>query len=32
MSKDKKYKNNVLIIKSKNSNNSINNLEFVSFN
>ena len=31
MSKDKKYKNNVLIIKSKNSNNSINNLEFVSY-
>ena len=31
MSKDKKYKNNVLIIKSKNSNNSINNLEWVSY-
>jgi hypothetical protein len=31
MFKDKKYKNNVLIIKSKNSNNSINNLEWVSY-
>ena len=31
MFKDKKYKNNDLIIKSKNSNNSINNLEWVSY-
>ncbi len=31
MSKDKKYKNIVLITKSKNSNNSINNLEWVSY-
>ena len=30
MSKDKNIKNNVLTIKSKNSNNSINNLEWVS--
>ena len=31
MSKDKNIKNNVLTIKSKNSNNSINNLEWVSY-